>query len=174
MVPMRLSETDEIAAELYLVPPARFVAARDQVVRQARAAGHRDLAREVHALRRPTLSAWLVNVLTRHQRARMQQLFGLGRDLRQAQTQLDGDQLQRLPGQRQDLVAELLDWASRHAAEAGVRPTDAALSEVEATLHAGLVDLAAAAAVMSGHLVRPMSHAGFGPLPQVESAGSPV
>jgi len=41
MVRMRLSETDEIAAELYLVPPARFVAARDQVVRQARAAGHR-------------------------------------------------------------------------------------------------------------------------------------
>ena len=173
MVPMRLSEIDEIAAELYLVPPARFVAARDQVVRQARAAGHRDLARELRALRRPTLSAWLVNVLTRHQRARMQQLFALGRELRQAQTRLDGDQLRRLPAQRQDLIAELLDWASRHAAEAGVRPTEAVLSEVEATLHAGLVDLAAAATVMSGHLVRPMSHAGFGPLPQVESAGSP-
>jgi hypothetical protein len=173
MVPMRLSETDEIAAELYLVPPARFVAARDQVVRQARAAGHRDLARELHALRRPTLSAWLVNVLTRHRRERMQQLFALGRELRQAQTRLDRDQLRRLPAQQQDLIAELLDWAGRHAAEAGVRPTEAALSEVAATLQAGLVDLAAASTVMSGHLVRPMSHAGFGPLPQVESAGSP-
>jgi hypothetical protein len=173
MVPMRLSETDEIAAELYLVPPARFVAAREQVVRQARAAGHRDLAREVHALRRPTLSAWLVNVLTRHRRARMQELFALGRELRQAQTRLDGDQLQRLPARRQDLIAELLDWASRHAAEAGVRPTEAALSEVEATLHAGLVDLAAASTVMSGVLARSMSHAGFGPLPQVQSAGGP-
>jgi len=171
MVRMRLSETDEIAAELYLVPPARFVAARDQVVRQARAAGHRELASELQALRRPTLSAWLINALTRYERARMQQLFALGRELRQAQTQLDSDQLRRLPAQREDLVAELLDWARRHAAEAGVRPTDAALSEVAETLHAGLVDLAAAAAVMSGHLVRPMSHAGFGPLPQVESAG---
>ena len=174
MVRMRLSETDEIAAELYLVPPARFVAARDQVVRQARAAGHRDLARELSALRRPTLSAWLVNALTRHQRARMQQLFALGRELRQAQTRLNGDLLRRLPAQREDLIAELLDWASRHAAEAGVQPTEAALSEVEATLHAGLVDLAAAATVMSGHLVRPMSHAGFGPLPQVDSAASPL
>jgi hypothetical protein len=82
--------------------------------------------------------------------------------------------LRRLPTQREDLIAELLDWASRHAAEAGVRPTEAALSEVEATLHAGLVDLAAAATVMSGHLVRPMSHAGFGPLPQVDSAASPL
>jgi hypothetical protein len=173
MVPMRLSETDEIAAELYLVPPARFVAAREQVVRQARAAGHRDLASELHALRRPTLSAWLVNMLTRHQRARMQQLFALGRELRQAQTRLDGDQLRRLPAQQQALIAELLDGARRHAAEAGVRPTETALSEVEATLQAGLVDLAAASTVMSGHLVRPMSHAGFGPLPQVQSAGGP-
>jgi hypothetical protein len=173
MVRMRLSETDEIAAELYLVPPARFVAARDKVVRQARAAGHRDLAREVSALRRPTLSAWLINALTRHQRPRMQQLFALGRELRQAQTRLDGDLLRRLPAQREDLIAELLDWARRHAAEAGVRPTEAALSEVGATLQAGLVDLAAAATVMSGHLVRPMIHAGFGPLPQVESAGGP-
>ena len=139
---MRLSETDEIAAELYLVPPARFVAARDQVVRQARAAGHRDLARELQALRRPTLSAWLVNVLTRHRRDRMQQLFAVGRELRQAQTRLDADQLRRLPAQREDLIAELLDWARRHAAEAGVQPTEAALSEVEGTLQAGLVDLA--------------------------------
>jgi hypothetical protein len=44
------------------------------------------------------------------------------------------------------------------------------LAEVEATLQAGLVDLAAASAVMSGHLARPMSHAGFGPLPQVQPA----
>ena len=173
MVPMRLSETDEIAAELYLVPPARFVAARDQVVRQARAAGHPDLARELHALRRPALSAWLVNMLSRHQPALMQQLFALGRELRHAQTRLDADQLQRLPAQQQDLIAELLDQATRHAAEAGVRPTEAALSEVEATLQAGLVDLAAAAAVTSGHLVRPMAHAGFGPLPQVPSADGP-
>jgi hypothetical protein len=174
MVPMRLSETDEIAAELYLVPPARFVAAREQVARQARAAGHRDLARELHALRRPTLSAWLVNLLTRHERGRLQQLFAVGRELRQAQTRLDAEQLRRLPGQQQDMIADLLDAAGRHAADAGVRLTEAALSEVEATLQAGLVDLAAASAVMSGHLVRPMSHAGFGPLPQVHPAGSPA
>src|SRR5918993_3309848 len=107
MVPMRLSETDEIAAELYLVPPARFVVAREQVVRRPRAAGHRDLAGEVHALRRPTLSAWMVNMLARHHRPRMQQLYALGRDLRQAQTRLDAEQLRRLPPHQQDLIAEL-------------------------------------------------------------------
>ena len=99
MVRMRLSETDEIAVELYLVPPARFVATRDQVVRQARAAGHRQLAQEVSGLRRPTLSAWLVNALARHQRERMRKLFAVGKELRQAQTRLEGDQLRRLPAQ---------------------------------------------------------------------------
>jgi hypothetical protein len=173
MVGMRLSETDEIAVELYLVPPAGFVAARDQLVRQARAAGHRDLARELQALRRPTLSAWLVNALARHQRPRMQELFALGRELRQAQTRLDADRLRRLPGEREELVAELLDWVRRHAADAGVHATEVALAEVEATLQAGLVDLAAAAAVMSGQLARPMAHAGFGPLPQVTAAAGP-
>jgi hypothetical protein len=170
VVRMRLPETDEIAVELYLVPPAGFVAARDQLVRQARAAGHRDLARELQALRRPTLSAWLVNALARHQRARMQELFAVGRELRQAQTRLDADLLRRLPGEREELVAELLDWVRRHAADAGVHATEVALAEVEATLQAGLVDLAAAAAVMSGQLARPMAHAGFGPLPQVKAA----
>jgi hypothetical protein len=172
MVGMRLSETDEIAVELYLVPPAGFVAARDQLVRQARAAGHRELARELQALRRPTLSAWLVNALARHQRARLQELFAVGRDLRQAQTRLDADLLRRLPGERGELVAELLDWVRRHAADAGVHPTEVALAEVEATLQAGLVDLGAAAAVLSGQLARPMAHAGFGPLPQVQAAAA--
>jgi hypothetical protein len=173
MVGMRLSETDEIAVELYLVPPAGFVAARDQLVRQARAAGHRELARELQALRRPTLSAWLVNALARHQRPRMQELFAVGRELRQAQTRLDADLLRRLPGEREALVAELLDWVRRHAADMGVHPTEVALAEVQSTLQAGLVDLAAAASVMSGHLARPMEHAGFGPLPQVKAAAGP-
>ncbi|HST67668.1 MAG TPA: hypothetical protein VLM05_21025, partial [Mycobacteriales bacterium] len=171
---MRLSETDEIAAELYLVPPARFVAARDQVARQARAAGHRELARELQALRRPALSAWLVNALARHRRERLRELFALGRDLRQAQTRLDAESLRRLPGRREELVAELLGWAREHAAELGVRTTEAAVAEVEATLRAGLVDLGASAAVLSGQLARPMAHAGFGPLPQVESVGGPA
>ena len=78
MVLMGSSETEALAAELYLVPPARFVAARDALVRQAREAGHRELAGELSGLRRPTVSAWLVNLLTRHERARMESLVALG------------------------------------------------------------------------------------------------
>jgi len=169
---MGASETDEIAGELYLVPPAGFVAARDELVRKARAAGNRELARALQSLRRPTRSAWLVNLLTRHERAPMESLAALGRQLRQAQRRLDATQLRHLSAQRQQMIADLLDRARRRSAEAGLEPTDAVLSEVEATLHAALVDLAAASTVLSGRLVRPMSHSGFGPMPQVDAAAT--
>jgi hypothetical protein len=157
----------ELAGELYLVPPARFVATRDEVAHKARAAGHRELARQLQALRRPTLSAWLVNVLARHERAAMEDLATLGRRLRHAQIRLDGSQLRQLSKQRHQLVGELLHLARQQALDAGVEPTDRMLCEVEATLHAALVDLAASSAVLSGRLVRPMSYNGFGPRPQL-------
>lgn len=170
MASMRRTETDAIAGELYLVPPAGFVAARDELVRRSHAAGDRELARELRSLRRPTLSAWLVNLLARHERAQLERLLAVGRELRDAQTRLDTAQLRRLAGQREHMIADLLDRGHRRAAEAGMQPSEGVLSEVEATLKAALVDLAASSTVLSGRLVRPMSHSGFGPMPSVAAA----
>jgi hypothetical protein len=161
------ADVTELAAELYLVPPDRFVAVRDDVVRTARRAGYREVADQLQQLRRPTRSAWLVNVLARHDREAMRELAALGRELRQAQTQLDGGQLRRLSTRRRELVCGLVELARERATEAGVAASDRVLDEVEATLHAALVDLAAVSAVLSGRLVRAMSHHGFGPKPQV-------
>jgi hypothetical protein len=167
---VRQSEIDEIVGELYLVPPARFIAARDELVRTAREAGNRDLARELRSLRRPTQSAWLVNLLAREERSSMEALSALGRELREAQTRLDGAQLRRLAVQRQHLIADLLDRARRRAAGVGMVPTDAVLYEVAGTLRAALVDLAASSKVLAGRLVRPMTHSGFGPRPHLDLA----
>ena len=46
-------ELDEIVRELYVLPPADFVTARNELVRQARAAGSRDVAERLQQLRRP-------------------------------------------------------------------------------------------------------------------------
>ncbi len=174
MVLMRMSDTDEIAGELYLVPPTRFVAVRDELVRKARMAGSRELAHELQSLRRPTRSAWLVNLLTRYERATMERLSVLGRELRDAQTRLDENALRRLSAQRQQMIADLLDRARSRAAEAGLPPAKGVLSEVEETLRAALVDLAASSTVLSGRLARPMTHIGFGPMPHVNTpAASP-
>ena len=164
---MELTQTHEIARELYLVPPSRFVAARDELVRQARTAGNDELARELATLRRPTRSAWLVNLLARYDGEPLGQLVALGRRLRHAQTRLETAELVRLRTERQQLIADLVARARLHSIEAGAPAPEAVLAEVEATLNAALVDLAGSFTISSGHLARPMSHNGFGPMPQV-------
>ncbi len=158
-------ELDEIVRQLYVLPPADFVTARNELVRQARAAGSREVAERLQQLRRPTRSAWLVNLLASDSRA-MQRLSALGRELRDAQTGLVRTELRNLAEQRRQLIADLLDQAKAHAAEAGLRLTPTVLSEVEATLQAALVDLAGALTIRNGRLVRPLSHSGFGPRPR--------
>jgi hypothetical protein len=158
-------ELDEIVRELYVLPPADFVTARNELVRQARAAGSREVAERLQQLRRPTRSAWLVNLLASDSRA-MQRLSALGRELRDAQTGLVRTELRNLAEQRRQLIADLLDRAKAYAAEAGLRLTPTVLSEVEATLQAALVDLAGALTIRNGRLVRPLSHSGFGPRPR--------
>jgi hypothetical protein len=158
-------ELDEIVRELYVLPPAEFVTARNELVRKARAAGSREVAERLRQLRRPTRSAWLVNLLASDSRA-MQRLSALGRELRDAQTGLVRTELRNLAEQRRQLIADLLDRTKAHAADAGVRLTPTVLSEVEATLQAALVDLAGALTIRNGRLVRPLSHSGFGPRPR--------
>ena len=161
-------ELDEIVRELYVLPPTDFVAARNELVRQARAAGSKDVAQRLQQLRRPTRSAWLVNLLARDPNA-MQRLSALGRELRDAQTGLARVELRDLAEQRRRLIADLMDRARAHAAEAGLRLTPTVLSEVEATLQAALVDLAGAMTIRNGRLVRPLAHSGFGPRPRLNA-----
>src|SRR5687768_1212144 len=109
-VQMTGHELDEIVRELYVLPPTDFVAARNELVREAKAAGSREIAERLRHLRRPTRSAWLVNLLARDSAA-MQRLSSLGRALRDAQTELAHAELRNLAEQRRQLIAGLLDQA---------------------------------------------------------------
>jgi hypothetical protein len=160
-------ELDEIVRDLYVLPPTDFVAARNELVRQARAAGSREIAERLQRLRRPTRSAWLVNLLARDTTA-MRRLSNLGRELRDAQTELAHSELRHLAEQRRQLIADLLDQAQAYAQAAGLRLSATVLSEVEGTLQAALVDLAGALTIRNGRLVRPLSHSGFGPRPRAK------
>src|SRR5438067_1805612 len=86
-------ELDAIADELYALHPDAFAAARDERVRAARAAGAAPLARELAKLRRPTMSAWVVNLIWRDQREAMEQLFELAEGLALAQANASGAEL---------------------------------------------------------------------------------
>ena len=78
------------------------------------AAGSRKSPNGLQHLRRPTRSAWLVNVLARDSAA-MRRLSTLGDELRDAQTGLDSTQLRTLSEQRRRLITDLLEQAQAHA-----------------------------------------------------------
>ncbi|MCA1645595.1 MAG: hypothetical protein LC797_09070 [Chloroflexi bacterium] len=158
-------ELEEIAAELYARRPDVFAAARDEHVRQARAAGRPALARELNRLRRPTQSAWLINLLWRDQREVMDQLLQLASELGQAQAHASGADLHRLGGQRRELEAALLRRARSLAEKAGVGVSAATEREAQETLAAALARPEVADEVRTGRLVKPATYAGFGTLP---------
>ena len=83
-------ELIEIADELYSLPLAEFIAARDRRAREARAAGEAGIAREVARLRKPSTAAWIVNMLQRRHPEELAQLSLLGNALSVAQTQRAG------------------------------------------------------------------------------------
>jgi DNA polymerase III gamma/tau subunit len=150
------------AEELYALSPGDFTAARDERAAQARAAGDRDLARAVGALRRPTVSAWLVNQLARQASGQVAELLELGESLRRAHQDLAGEQVRELSLQRRQLVAALTAEAKRLAERDGRAAGLQVEREVEATLQAALADADAAAAVRAGCLASPLSYAGLG------------
>lgn len=132
-------------------------------MRAARADGDRRLAAALGRLRRPTVSAWVLNTLVRDQPEVGEQLVELGAELRRAQEELSGPALRELAAQRQRLVAALVRSARRIAARAGHPVSAATAFEVEQTLHAALADPQVAAEVGSGRLERPASRTGFEP-----------
>jgi hypothetical protein len=70
---------------LHAVPPAEFVAARNALVKQARAARQPDLAAEIAAMRKPNVVVWLVNQLARRHPRDAAALVEAGERLRQTQ-----------------------------------------------------------------------------------------
>ena len=152
----------QAASELYGLSPDDFRAARDERAAQARAAGDKDLARAIAGLRRPVVSAWLVNMLAREDAGQMGELLRLGESLRDAQEALAGDRLRELSAERRRLVAAMVSEAKRLAAREGRAVTLQVEREVEATLQAALADPGAAAEVAAGQLAGPLSYAGLG------------
>ncbi|MET7749850.1 hypothetical protein [Micromonospora sp. NPDC005367] len=158
----------ELVQQLYSTPPDRFVAARDAAVAQARKAGDPATARQIARLRRPTVAAWLVNLLAIRRPELVADLVRLAEAMRSAQRELRGPRLRELSAQRRTAVGTLLGEVRKlAAAEPGAPSTGKLpLTEVEATLNAALSDSEVAEQVRAGRLLRAASYAGFGEVPR--------
>ena len=151
-----------VADALYSLPAEDFVAARDARAKQLRADGDRDLAGEVGALPKPTMAAWLLNQLARRRASAVEQLVGLGAELREAQQSLDGDQMRALTRQRHQVVRAFSRQVADLGAELGRPVSGTVADQVEETLRAAVADEEAGQALLSGRLTTAMSYVGMG------------
>lgn len=146
-----------IADELYALPLGEFTPARDAKAKELKGT---DLAPRVKALKKPSLAAWVVDLLARREAEQVEQVLTVGAALREAQAAMSGDDLRELTRQRRQLTAAVTQQARSLAADAGVKVTQAVADQVEATLTAAMVDETCAQAVRSGLLVTPLSVTG--------------
>lgn len=155
-------DLDEVAEELYTLPPDEFVPARRARQDEAKADGDKALAKEIGALPKPSTAAWVCNVLVRGARDEIAGLVELGELIREAQEDLAGDQLRALDVQRRQLVSALTRQARKLAYDQGRPVSTAVATQVEETLRAAMADPDAGRALLEGRLTSPLSYSGMG------------
>ena len=160
--------SEDLIRGLYEAAPDGFVAARAAAIADARKAGDKDAAKRYAALRKPTVAAWLVNLLALRRPELIEDLVELSTALREAQRGLQGDQLRELSQQRRQVVAALVAAARKLAIEdePGLSAGKLPLDEVESTLTAAMAEPEVAEQVRSGRLIRAATYAGFGEVPR--------
>ncbi len=157
-----MTDLEDAATQLYALAPEEFVAARTALVKQARAARDRTLAGAIGSLRKPTRTAWLVNLLARDDPTAVGALLDLGDALRAAQEQRDGAALRELSARRRKAIDALVRRGTVLGREAGHPPTESTLNEVAQTLQAALGDGAVAEQVRGARLAGAAVYGGFG------------
>ncbi len=154
---------EDVARDLYGLPPAQFVAARTDRAAAAKQAGDKRLAAAIGKLRKPTLTAWTANLLSRAAPDDVAALLRLGAALAAAQRNLSADELRDLTARRQQLVNALADKAGALAAGQGHPVGEGVVREVGQTLTAALAEPEVAERLRAGTLVTAASYEGFGP-----------
>jgi hypothetical protein len=150
---------------LHALPLSEFIPARDALVRRLRGEGRRDEAAEVGRLRRPTVPAWGVNRAVREAPEETEALLAAGEALRTAQAAVlrGGDAGDMRAAQAAARAAEAAMLARvRSILDEAKRGGQGALERVRETLHAAVVDEAAAARLREGRLATELTAAGLG------------
>lgn len=156
-------DLDAAIDELYAISPDDFVERRKALATAARQQKDRELAKQITSLRRPTRSAWLVNVLAREAADQLSALLDLGAELADAQQRGSGPDLRRLSQQRRKAVDALAGQAVKLGRGLGYAAPDGALQEVAQTLQAALGEPEVAELVRRGRLTQATTYGGFGP-----------
>jgi hypothetical protein len=153
---------ESVTDELYRLAPNDFTAARNARVSEARKAGDSVLATSLKELHKPTVGAWLANLLAQERPEELQSLIALGDELRRGQNRADGEMIRRVSKKKQEAVAKLLSEANTMAKRRRHPVSGAAAMDLEATLDAVFADPKAAESVRAGRLTTALRYSGLG------------
>jgi hypothetical protein len=160
---------------LYLEHPAGFVAGRNRLVKDLRAAGERDEAERIRKLRRPTVAAWLINGAALSSPEVMKRFAEASRELEEAQRRaLEGEaegtaEWRAAAGREREATEAVVEFAASRAREVGHPPSERAVELAAGTLRAASGDPELRGRVLAGRVEREQSAATLGPL----AAGAP-
>lgn len=152
---------EDATRELYSVAPDDFMTTRSALVDAARKKGDGAAATAIAKLRKPTVSAWIVNAYVLGDPSIVTKLTELGERLRAAQDKLDAAKLRELTAERRELVNKLTTEALRRADRSD--PPAGLRDEVAGTFEAAIADENIAERL--GRLQRSEQWSGFGFLP---------
>lgn len=149
--------------QLYAGPAETFIAQRDELVKELKAAKDKDGAATIKALRKPTAAAWAVNQLAHSARRDVAKLLDVGEALRDAHEALADGQgdagIRAATTKRRKLVADLTERAVALLGAGGEAQRDA----ISNTLDAAVADPDAGISVQEGRLTKELAApSGFG------------
>ena len=160
------------ADELYALSPDDFIERRKQLVAEARQRRDRELATQINQLRRPTRSAWLINLLAHQEPEALTALLELGAALQDAQQRMAGDELRQLSAERRKMVDTLARRAVELGRDDGYNAPEGAVQEVGQTLQSALGDPEITDLIRAGHLTQAVTYGGFGPTDLASALGA--
>jgi hypothetical protein len=170
-------DVDEELESLYGLPLEEFTAARDDLSKRVRAAGLRDQAEAIKALRKPPVSAWTVNQLARNHADDVKALVQAGERLAKAQAQaLASGGRERFATARDEHAAALTEVGHRITPlleDAGRPASQPTIERALKTLRAASLDEEARAELLAGRLQDDVEPGGFSLLAGLELPSRP-
>lgn len=150
------------AEELYRLTPREFTQSRNAKASVARTAGDTLLASQLKGLRKPSVGAWLANLLAIEQPKEVDRLISLGARLRASAGHQEGERIRTVSKEKHEVVSNLLAEARSSASRKGQPVSEAALRELEGTLDAAFSDADAAQELRRGQLTVSLQYSGLG------------
>ena len=142
---------------LYELSPENFISERDELAKQLKAEGDAERAKQVKALRRPSVAAWAINQAARSNPKDVEQLLAVGRELGEAQRRAlsskGGGDLKALGSRRRAAVDKLTKLAAAALDDAG-KSSASHLDQIRNTLTAASADPEVGELVRAGRLDR--------------------